>query len=391
MFPTNQNNLERWCRGAQSLGIDLAVLEYTSRPLCYPTTVGPVLQVDGNVDDVAAVLPLIEGLALAGVVAYSEPAVVLAHQLAKTLGLPYNPRLRPESVREKTVMRELLRDAGLRQPRTILTTHGPISASHLRGASFPLVVKPDDGVGSFGVTLSRSAEDAVDAVDAILRADPFAGIGWSIGNSVTIEEFVEGPSFSCDSILIDEDIAWSGVTAHVKAPEPFFDGVGQIFPARTKASAHELLQIAQDAFAALGIDRGVCNFDFRESDDGPVIIEVANRVAAAGIPQMIELVTGVRLEESALAIAAGDGHVARNGGGQYRYAGSRQHFASNPAIRFPDDAVLVESIVRARPHAPGARATQITELVGLSIVGGDSPGPIIDWTQAGIAASRGQS
>ena len=390
LFPTNQNNLERWCRGAQSLGIDLAVLEYTSRPMCYPSHVGPVIRVDGNVDDVAAVLPLIESLDLSGVVAYSEPAVILAHQLAKTLGLPHNPRLRPESVREKTVMRALLRDGGLSQPRTILTTDGPISASDLRGARFPVVVKPDDGIGSFGVTLSRTAEEAVDAVGVILRADPFAGIGWSIGTTVTIEEFVEGSSFSCDAIIVDGEVAWSGVTAHYRAPEPYFDGVGQIFPARTRASAEELRQMTQDALSALGIESGVCNVELRESEDGPVIIEVANRIAAAGIPQMIELVTGVRLEESALSIAAGNGHVA-GGVGQYRYAGSRLHFASNPAIRFPDDAMLVESIVRARPHASGARATQITELVGMSIVGGDNPGPITEWAQSGTTASRGQA
>jgi phosphoribosylaminoimidazole carboxylase (NCAIR synthetase) len=392
LFPTNQNNLERWCKGAQNFGINLAVIEYTSRPLCYPSHVGPVIQVDKNVDDVAGVLPLIEGLTLSGVVAYSEPAVLLAHRLAKTLGLPHNPRLQPEAVREKTLMRELLREAGLTQPRTILTTDGPISAADLQSARFPVVVKPDDGVGSFGVRLSRTADEAVDAVAAVLRADPFAGIGWSIGNEVTIEEFVDGPSFSCDAIVVGGEVLWSGVTAHFKAAEPYFDDVGQIFPASARSSASELRQMAQDAVSALGIDNGVCNVEFRETEDGPVIIEVANRVAATGIPQMIELVTGIMLEESALSIATGRGHVARHGTGRYRYAGSRLHFASNPGIGFPDDAVIVESIVHARPQRdPTARATQITELVGMTVVCGDNPTSITEWAQAGIPTPAAQA
>lgn len=386
LFPTNQNNLERWCRAAKSLGIDLAVVEYTSRPLCYPYHVGPVLRVDGNVEDVGTVLPLIEDLTLSGVVAYSEPAVPLAHRLAQTLGLPHNPRLRPESVRDKTVMRALLRDGGLVQPRTILTTDGPISASDLQDVRFPVVVKPVDGVGSFGVTLSRTPAEAVAAVAAVLHGDPFAGIGWSVGNTATIEEFVEGPSFSCDTIIVDGGVAWFGVTAHYRAPEPFFDDIGQVFPARTRASASDLRQLVNDTVSALGIDNGVCNVEFRETEEGPVVIEVANRVAAGGIPQIIELVTGVSLEGSALSIAAGRGHVARHGEGQCPCAASRLHFASSPAVRFPDGARLVESTVRAPTrHVPGARATEITELVGMSVVCGDDPGPITRWAQDGVA------
>lgn len=383
LFPTNQNNLERWCAGAQRLGIELAAIEYSARPLCYPRSVGPVLQLDRHTDDVADILPLIDGLDLAGVVAYSEPAVLLAHRLAVSLGLPHNRRLRPESVREKTIMRELLRDAGLTQPRTVLTTSEPITAADLCGAHFPVIIKPDDGVGSFGVTVSHNADSGVETVAEILCADPFATFGWSIGGTVTVEEFVDGPNYSCDVIVLGGRIAWSGITAHFKTDGPYFDDLGHCFPGRTVAPPGAVQDMAQNAVAGLGIDDGVCHIEFRESEAGPVIIEIANRVPAGGIPQIIEWVTGVRLEESALSIAAGIGRVAQQGTGQCHFAASRYHFASRPAIRFPDGAVLVESIVHTSPRAVSdVRPTQITELVGMSIVCGDNPVSMSEWVQA---------
>lgn len=388
LFPTNQNNLQRWCAGAERLGVDLAVIEYVGRPLCYPAHVGPVLQFDSNTDDPADILPLIDRIDLSGVVAYSEPAVLLAHRLAASLDLPHSRRLRPEAVRQKTIMRALLREAGLVQPRTFLTTNAPISVSQLRGARFPVVVKPDDGIGSFGVTLSRNAEEAVTAVAEILRADPFAASGWSIGNTVTVEEFVAGPDYSCEVVVIDGQVAWSGITSHFKNEGPDFDDIGHCFPGRTKASDAAVSEMAQRTASGLAIDNGVCHIEFRESDTGPVIIEIANRVPAGGIPQIIEWVSGVRLEESALSIASGDGRVARHGTGLFRYAGARYHFASQPAIRFPVDATLVESIVHASPRAAtDIRPTQITELVGMSIVCGADPRPIAEWIEAGVAQS----
>lgn len=386
LFPTNQNNLQRWCTGAASLGIGLAVVEYTHRPLCYPAWVGPVLQHDRNADDPNEILPLTEGLDLSGVVAYSEPAVLLAHRMAARLGLPHNTRLLPESVRDKTLMREALRRAGLPQPRTLLTTTAPISALDLRGAGFPVVVKPVDGVGSFGVTLCHNAHDAVAAVSAILAADPFAAGGWTIGNTVTVEEFVVGHDYSCEAIVLGGRVAWAGITAHVKNNGPDFDDIGHCFPGRTTAPASAVHEMAQRAVAGLGIGDGVCHIEFRESDRGPVVIEIANRVPAGGIPQIVEWVTGVRLEESALSIAAGIGRVARNGSGRCRYAGARMHFASHPAISFPDDPTLVESIVHTEPRADSdARPTAITELVGMSVVCGDAEEPILEWLRAGAA------
>lgn len=386
LFPTNQNNLERWCTGARSLGIDLAVIEYTNYPLCYPAGVGPVFQHHRNTANPSEIAPLVGDLDLSGVIPYSEPAVLLAHRLATRLGLPHNARLRPESVRNKTLMRELLRGAGLPQPRTLLTTTAPISVSDLRGVRFPVVVKPDDGVGSFGVTLSHNAEDAVAAVSAILAADPFASGGWSIGDTVTIEEFVAGPEYSCEAIVLGGEVAWSGITTHVKNGGPDFDDIGHCFPGSTAAPASAVREMAQRAVAGLGIDDGVCHIEFRESDCGPVIIEIANRVPAGGIPQIVEWAAGIRIEESALSIAAGIGRVARHGSGQCRYAGSRLHFASHPAIPFPDGAALVESIVHAGPHAASdARPTQITELVGMSVVCGDDERPILEWLNQGTS------
>lgn len=385
LFPTNQNNLQRWCTGATGLGIDLAVVEYSKWPLCYPAWVGPVFQHGRTTDDPNEILPLTEGLDLTGVAAYSEQAVLLAHRMAARLGLPHNTRLQPESVRDKTLMRETLRRAGLPQPRTLLTTTAAIPASDLRGARFPVVVKPVDGVGSFGVTLCHNADDAVAAVSEIVAADPFAAGGWTIGNTVTVEEFVAGPDYSCDVIVLGGRVAWAGITSHVKNSGPDFDDIGHCFPGRTMAPASAVHEMAQRAVTGLGIDDGVCHIEFRESYRGPVIIEVANRVPAGGIPQIIEWVTGVRLEESALAIAAGIGRVARNGSGRCRYAGARMHFASHPAITFPDGVTLVESIVHTEPHAASdARPTAITELVGMSVVCGDRESPIMEWLRAGV-------
>lgn len=108
--------------------------------------------------------------------------------------------------RDKWVMRERVRDAGLLGPEYRLVDE-PLSAVELlRELKRPIVIKPRTGAGSLGVRLVTCEEDVWSWADSQGHVDePLDALA---------EEFVEGALWSVDGVLGQDGLVASWVSAY---------------------------------------------------------------------------------------------------------------------------------------------------------------------------------
>lgn len=175
----------------------------------------------------------------------------------------------------KARMRRIFREQGIPSPRfvEIPKTAGQsgFNLDAVAGLSLPVVVKPMDNMGARGV---RKVTDPAGLPQAVADAMAFARGG------VIIEEFIEGPEYSIDSLVIDGRLYPCGLAdRHICFP-PYFIEVGHTIPtALPAAEQQELVQVFARAVQALGIRNGVAKGDVFMTSRGPVIGEIAARLS----------------------------------------------------------------------------------------------------------------
>jgi biotin carboxylase len=127
---------------------------------------------------------------IAGVIPGTETAPELTAQLAKALGLPGNVTTLSHLWSDKYDLQEHLAKIGIESPETFLA-RSAAEAIHWAEAVYgkwPVIVKPRDGMGSFGVSVCHSAEEVKRAFDAILGEYTPRGTNVS---SVLVQEFID--------------------------------------------------------------------------------------------------------------------------------------------------------------------------------------------------------
>jgi len=141
------------------------------------------------------------------VLANWEVLVMLAARLRERWGLI---GMSPETVRgfrDKEVMKERVRAAGLRVPRSrrVHVRREVYEAAEAIG--FPLILKPIAGAGSADTYAVRSKAELEKALEAI-RNVPEA----------SCEEYVEGEEFTFDTVCIDGKPAFENVASYLPKP-----------------------------------------------------------------------------------------------------------------------------------------------------------------------------
>ena len=225
---------------------------------------------DGFVREVA---PAAERVGIDRVEALWEPVVIGAARLRERLGLPGMTEDVATGFRDKTVMKDRLRAAGLRVPHFARVG----SADELREAAerigYPLIVKPIDGAGTRD---TYKLEGLADLEAALPRLGHLP--------VVNVEEFVEGDEHTYDAVSID------GV--------PAFDSVAQYHPKPLESRTLEWISPMQIVFRdpharpdladgialgkavlkALGMGTGFTHMEWYRTASGEVVFgEIAAR------------------------------------------------------------------------------------------------------------------
>ena len=265
----------------------------------------PFCDVAESVDftDLDGVVDVAARFGVEGVLAIStDRAVPPAAAISARLGLPGIAVEVAQAMTDKALMRARLAESGLPQPRSVVVTPATDLDEACAQITFPAVLKPVDSGGQRGIFRIESIEQARSLLSATLD--------FSRSNRAMLEEYVEGTELN--GILVARDGVPTLLTLsdRLRPPGPGF-GVGWIhsFPSSLpKNVLAEAEEVAVATVRALGLVDGIAFPQLIADDRGAVrVIEVAARIPAGQMADLVLFGTGINLFE--IAIEQALGHV----------------------------------------------------------------------------------
>lgn len=205
----------------------------------------------------------------------SELAMHPMNFLLRKLGIPCNSLETEKISTNKYLMRTAMKAGGIENPNFMLVTEGQSIndiKSKLYGFNYPLIVKPCDLSSSRGVYKIESEENLEKGIAYALE--------WSKTGEAILEEYIEGPEYSGESIAYEGKYKLLAITEKSTTGSPHFVETGHRQPARLseiiKAKVEETLY---KAFKSLNIEYGAIHPEFRITSEGKIyFMEIATRM-----------------------------------------------------------------------------------------------------------------
>lgn len=203
----------------------------------------------------------------------------------------------------KAFMRDALREAGVPVPlyfRVRDKAEFLDAVSKIRAWNYKCIVKPADNSGSRGVDLLKENSDLDDAYEYSKR--------FSRGGELVVEEYMEGPEVSVETLAFDRDVHVIQITDKITTGAPYFVEMGHTQPSRLEADVRErIAEVAIAANKAIGIENGPSHTEIKVTKDGPKIVELGARLGGDCITtHLVPLSTGVNMVEASIRIALGE-------------------------------------------------------------------------------------
>ncbi|QWB22537.1 MULTISPECIES: ATP-grasp domain-containing protein [Streptomyces] len=266
--------------------------------------------ITADTNDIEALLPEVERLhgvlGFDGVVTSCDYYLPAVARIAERLGLP-GPG--PEAVHHacrKDATRRVLGDAGVPGPRFAVREEWADLARAARDIGYPLVVKPVDLCA--GMYVRRVDDEAQLAAACRALADfPVNARGQRRTPAVLLEELLDGPEVSVETVSYAGAVHVVGVTDKSVGGAPAFVETGHMFPADlTPADAEAAEHTALAALKALGLTDGVvAHTEIKLTSAGPRVVEVNPRPAGNRITELVRHVTGIDLAAAFVDVALG--------------------------------------------------------------------------------------
>ncbi|MFD7703762.1 ATP-grasp domain-containing protein [Streptomyces caelestis] len=266
--------------------------------------------ITADTNDPETLLPEVERLhavlGFDGVITSCDYYLPVVARAAARLGLP-GPA--PEAVGDacrKDATRRVLAGAGVPGPRFAVHEEWAELARAAREIGYPLVVKPVDLCAGMYVRRVDDEEQLAAAVKAL--ADfPVNARGQRRAPAVLLEELLDGPEVSVETVSHAGAVHVVGVTDKSVGGAPAFIETGHMFPAALPAADAEAAErTALGALEALGLTDGVvAHTEIKLTPAGPRVVEVNPRPAGNRITELIRHVTGIDLAAAFVDVCLG--------------------------------------------------------------------------------------
>lgn len=218
----------------------------------------------------------------------SDLAMVTVQYVASRLQLPCNSEQSVLCSTNKYFMRKAFERAGVYVPfYQCVDEETDIGGNWGRDFPFPVIVKPTDRSGSRGVTKVYEHGGLRDAVRRAMEA--------SFEKKTMVEEYIQGPEYSFESISVDGVHRNLAVTKKYTTGSPNYIEMGHIEPA---GLSEEICRRAEKcifrALDALQIKNGASHAEFKIDGRGEIrIIEIGARMGGDFIgSDLVHLSTG---------------------------------------------------------------------------------------------------
>lgn len=269
-----------------------------------PQAVGfAVADVAESVDftDVEQVVEVAQRHRADAVVAIStDRAVPIAAVVAERLGLPGIGTETARVMTDKAAMRTRLQEHRIPQPAFAVVDEGAELGWELEAVGCPAVLKPVDSGGQRGVY-------RIDDHAALATRFPLT-LEFSRRRQAILERYVDGHELNGIVVVRNGDPTLLTLSDRLRPPGPGF-GVGWIhlFPSELEAAhLNAAGEVALSAVRALGLRDGIAFPQLLVTDLGEAyVVEVAARIPAGQMADLVRLGVGVDLVEIAFAQALG--------------------------------------------------------------------------------------
>ncbi|MGW0552447.1 ATP-grasp domain-containing protein [Streptomyces altiplanensis] len=358
----------------------------------YAKHIDEIIRTDTNsADAVAAALePFHAAGRLSGVMTVTDYNIPVVAEVAARFGLPGLSPGAARNCRDKLLMRQACQEAGVAVPGFHQATSEDEALAAADRFGYPCVVKPMTESASIGVTLCRTPGEVLAAYrDISSSSTDFRGQPRRPG--ALVEEYLLGFEVSVESVLVDGERRFLGVTDKALGPHPYFVEMGDTFPSMLSAPVRdECTELARRALEAVGHDFGAAHVEVKMTADGPRIVEVNGRMPGAEITQLIREATGVYLQREVVKLHAGrpaDLTPTRDRAAASRYLAARQSGTlsgidgADLARRVPG---VVEVDLEAHPGDPVRSAESNLDLLGYVVAAGDTTGDAVRRAEAAL-------
>lgn len=174
---------------------------------------------------------------------------------------------------------------------------------YFRTRQLKCIVKPADNSGSRGVELLSDLSDK----ELISRAYEHSK-GYSRGGDVVVEEYMEGPEVSVETLSVDGKCHIVQITDKLTTGAPYFVEMGHNEPSMLSNTTKKVIsEVTIAAVNAIGIMNGPSHTEIKVTKDGPKIVELGARLGGDNITtHLVPLSTGVDMVECCIQISLGE-------------------------------------------------------------------------------------
>ncbi|GAA2041709.1 hypothetical protein GCM10009839_50270 [Catenulispora yoronensis] len=241
--------------------------------------------------DLSATVEAVAAHRPAAVIAGGELGVELADQVSEALGLLTNGTALSTARRDKFVMIETVRAAGLRAANQLLVTGEEQLAAWHREVGGRIVVKPTRSAAGDGVSFCDTPEQAVAGYRAIVGAENVFDIR---NEGVVAQEYLVGGEYIVDTVSRDGQ---HHVTDMWKYEKIGANGITDLTCGLRILPRHgevqdELVPYCFDVLDALGIAHGAAHIEVKLTPSGPCVVEVGARMAGVDWPHYVRQAIG---------------------------------------------------------------------------------------------------
>ena len=287
-----------------------------------------------------------------------QSVAVVSHEMG-LVGISEDTALKATN---KAFMRDALREADVPVPlyfRVKGKNAFKEAVEKVRVAGYKCIVKPADNSGSRGVDLLKEDADLDTAYDYTVH--------YSRGGEIVVEEFMEGPEVSVETLAVDGDVHVIQITDKLTTGAPYFVEMGHSQPSQlSEETRKRIAEVAVAANKAIGIQNGPSHTEIKVTKDGPKIVELGARLGGDCITtHLVPLSTGVNMVECSIRIALGekpDLEPKWNKGSAIRYL--KTGIGTVKEIKGVDDAVKINGVVQVSiVHGVGEQVGEIKSSV----------------------------
>ncbi|ANU15505.1 lactate dehydrogenase [Planococcus halocryophilus] len=166
-----------------------------------------------------------------------------------------------------------------------------------------VIVKPVDSSGSRGVYLIEDKKN----MDIVKFAYDYSS-RFSTNNEILVEEYMEGPEVSVESISYKGKTTIIAITDKITTGAPRFVEMGHTQPSKLEENLiKEIRKITISALSSLGIENGPSHTEIIVTEEGPKIVEVGARLGGDNITShLVPLSTGIDMVKNTIEIALGN-------------------------------------------------------------------------------------